>query len=180
MELVKSGLLVHYETISGPFCPKKSDFRQKTSHIHQIWTFECKIRPFLDLFSQYSHILDSLEKLTILELFGDRGKRPCFQWSFWPFHRITDYIILYSLLVIISSHFCEIPTFWVQKQTNFGPFFFKKSDFNQESKIFRLFWTTGKGPWFQSYFSTFQDVIDYVPILSNSTVNKLKFLKGCN
>ena len=111
MELVKSGLLVHYETIFGPFCPKKSDFRQKTSHIHQIWTFECKIRPFLDLFSQYSHILDSLEKLTILELFGDRGKRPCFQWSFWPFHRITDYIILYSLLVIISSHFCEIPNF---------------------------------------------------------------------
>ena len=102
---------MHYKIIFRPFSPKKSDFRQKTSHIHQIWTFECKIRPFLDLFSQYSHILDSLEKLTILELFGDRGKRPCFQWSFWPFHRITDYIILYSLLVIISSHFCEIPTF---------------------------------------------------------------------
>ena len=158
------------------FAPKKSDFRQKTSHIHQIWTFECKIRPFLDLFAQYSHILDSLEKLTIWEHWEE---------TFLPLVMLTfsrNYR-LFNPSFTFSHHFFQFlwyTEFWVQKQTNFEPFFFEKSDFKQESKIFRLFGTTGKGPWFQSYFSTFQDVIDYVPILANSTVNKLKFLKGCN
>ena len=107
MKLVKFGLFSNIWLFLDLF-PKKSDFRQKSSNLHQFGTFECKIRPFLDLFAKNSHISDSPKKLIIWELFG---KRPCFQWYFWLFQGITVYLILYPISLIISSHFREVPTF---------------------------------------------------------------------
>ena len=186
MELVTSGLLVHYETIFGPFCPKKVRFQTK----------DFSYTSNLDFWVQNQTIFGPF--CPIQSYFGQSGKTDYFG-TIWGQREETLLPVviltfsqnyrLYNPSFTFSHHFFQFlwntefwvqNEFWVQKQTNFEPFFFEKSDFKQESKIFRLFGTTGKGPWFQSYFSTFQDVIDYVPVLSNSTVNKLKFLKGCN
>ena len=180
MELVTSGLLVHYETIFGPFCPKKVRFQTK----------DFSYTSNLDFWVQNQTIFGPF--FPIQSYFGQSGKTDYFGtiWEHWEETLLPVVILtfsqnyrLYNPSFTFSHHlfpFLWNTEFCVQKQTNFGPFFFKKSDFKQESKIFRLFGTTGKGPWFQSYFSTFQGVTDSVPILLESTVNKLKFLKGCN
>ena len=58
---------------------------------------------------------------------------------------------LFNPSFTFSHHFFQFlwnTEFWVQKQTNFGPFSFKNWDFKQEFALFRLFWNTGKRPWF--------------------------------
>ena len=180
MELVKSGLLSALWDYFWTFLPQKVRFQTK----------DFSYTSNLDFWVQNQTIFGPF--CPIQSYFGQSGKTDYFG-TIWGQREETLLPVviltfsqnyrLYNPLFTFSHHFFPFlwnTEFWVQKQTNFGPFFFEKSDFKQESKIFRLFGTTGKGPWFQSYFSTFQGVIDSVPILLDSTVNKLKFLKGCN
>ena len=153
IKFVKSGLLSALSDYFWTFLPQTVKFRTKVFSFKYYQDFWVQNQTIFCPFSQNSHISDSPKKNDNFGNYLETLVILTFSRNYRLFNPSSTF----------SRHFLPFlwnTEFWVQKQTNFGPFIFEKSDFKQESKIFRLFGTTGKGPWFQSYFSTFHGVIN--------------------
>ena len=84
------------------------------------------------------------------------------------------------ILVILSAHFSEIQTF-ESNRTPILDFLTSNSQIlNQIQKNSENLGILGGDLVSSGIFLTFQSITDFITILSNSTVNKLKFLKGRN
>ena len=152
-----------------------SDISQFSRHYYRLfWSnsdFLLKIRPILEFLPKKVRFRTKVwENLTIWEHLGryrnlsgnfDLFKTLQTNLSFIQFYReqIDQKVLIEQdrLKKTISRDvtnlhhqqgFKSLCSCRVKNQTIFGPFFLKKSDFEQKSKKFRPIGNTGKGPWF--------------------------------